>query len=133
MKSLRFQVMFLAFLLLPVTSVFAGTDTHKGSLSIGSNVQVADKELPAGDYTVKWNGAGPTAEVNFIREGKVVATVPAQVVQLEQKPSQDVAEIKTASDGVKTLTAIEFEGKSYALQIGSQGGSGDSGSSSSVK
>jgi hypothetical protein len=133
MKSLRFQVMFLVLLLLPAASVFAATDAHKGSLNVSSTVQVADKELPAGSYTVKWDGTGPTAQVNFVRNGKVVATVPAQVVQLDQKANQDVAEIKTAGDGVKTLIKIEFEGKSYALQIGNQAGSGDTASSSSLK
>lgn len=130
MKSLRFQVMFLAMLLLPATSVFAGTDVHKGSLNVGEEVQIAGKSLAPGNYTVKWEGSGPTAQVNIVRQGKVVATVPAQVVQLQQRSNQDIAEVKVAGDGVKTLTMIEFEGKSYALQIDNQAGGGDSGSSS---
>lgn len=132
MKSLRFQLMFLA-ILLPAVSAFAGTDAHKGSLNINEAVQVAGKQLPAGNYTLKWNGTGPTAQVNIISNGKTVATVPAQVVTLDQKSGQDVAEIQTASDGVKTLTGVQFEGKNYALQIGNEGSGGDAASGSNLK
>lgn len=130
--SLRFQVVLMVLLLLPAASVFAGTDNHKGSLNLGAAVQAAGKDLPAGDYTVKWEGMGPTTQVNIIQDGKVVATVPARVIKLDQKSNQDVAGVKTDSDGSRTLTMIQFEGKSYALEIPASGG-GDSASGSSVK
>lgn len=130
--SLRFQVVLMVLLLLPAASVFAGTDNHKGSLNLGAAVQAAGKDLPAGDYTVKWEGMGPTTQVSIIQNGKVVATVPARVIKMDQKSSQDVAGVNTDSDGSRTLTLIQFEGKSYALEIAASGG-GDSASGSSVK
>ena len=95
-------------------------------------MQVAGKQLPTGDYTVKWDGDGPTAQVNIIRDGKVVTTVPARVVKLDQKASQDTAEVTTASNGERTLNSIQFEGKTYALELGGEAG-GDTASGSSVK
>jgi hypothetical protein len=134
MKSLRIQVMFLVLLLLPAASAFAGTGANKGSLTIGEPVQAAGQQLAAGEYKLKWEGTGSTAQVNIIRDdGKVVATVPARIVELQQKPTQDSAEIKTAGDGARVLTKIEFQGKTYALEIGDQAGGGDAGSGSSVK
>ncbi|HLJ28952.1 MAG TPA: hypothetical protein VKY85_19735 [Candidatus Angelobacter sp.] len=131
--SLRFQVLFLLMLLVPAAGLFAATDSHKGSLNLGDSVQVAGKQLAAGDYTVKWNGSGPATQLNIIQNGKVVATVPARVVTLDQKSSNDIAEVKTAGNGDRTLTSIQFEGKTYALEIGGEVGGGDAASGSSVK
>jgi len=131
MKSLRFSVMFLALVLLPVTSLFAGTDSHKGSFTISSSVQLAGKQLSPGDYTVKWEGSGPTTQVNIIQSGKVVATVPARVQTLEQKPDQDGVALKTVN-GVTTMTAIQFQGKSYSLEM-DEGAGGGAASGDSVK
>ena len=127
--SLRSQVIFLLLWLLPAAGVFAATDSHKGSLTIGGPVQVAGKQLPAGEYLVKWDGTGPTAQVNIIRNGKVVATAPSRVVKLEQKAARDTAETKIAVNGDRTLTSIKFEGQMYALEISPEAGGGDNASS----
>jgi hypothetical protein len=103
----------LVLLLLPATNLFAATDTHKGGLTIGSAVQVGGTQLQAGDYALKWDGAGPNVQVNIIRSGKVVATVPARVVDLGQKSQYSQAETNAG-----TLTRITFEGKTFALEIG---------------
>jgi len=120
--SLRSKFMILVLALFPATSVLAANDSHKGDLNLGASVQVAGKQLKAGDYVVKWDGSGPTAQVNFTKNGKVVATVPARVVQLDQKASQDMAEINIAGNGDRTLTSIKFHGKTYALEIGGEAG-----------
>ena len=119
MKSLRLKVMVLVLALLPA-GAFAASNSHKGDLNLGSAVQVAGKQLPAGDYVVKWDGAGPTAQVNIVRDGRVVATVPARVVKLDQKASENATEVKTASNGDRTLSSIRFGGKDYALEIGGE-------------
>lgn len=130
--SLRSKFMFLVLALLS-TGAFAANDVHKGGLNLGAPAQVAGKTLPAGDYVVKWEGAGPAAQVNIVRNGAVVATVPARVVKLDQKAAEDSVEVKTAGNGDRTLTSIQFGGKSYALEIGSGSGGGDAASGSSVK
>jgi hypothetical protein len=109
--------MFLSLLLLPATSVFASTDTHKGSFSVAEPVQVAGQQLAAGNYMLKWNGTGPATEVNIIHNGKVVATVPAQVETLGHKANHDAVDM-TTDHGINTITGIQFEGKAYALEIG---------------
>lgn len=131
MKSLRFSIAFLALILLPATGLYAGTDTHKGSFTISSPAEVAGKQLSPGDYTVKWEGMGPTTQVNIIQSGKVVATVPAQVQTLDQKPGQDGVSLKTVN-GVTMVTSIQFQGKSYSLELG-EGSGGGAASGNSVE
>ena len=131
--SLQSKVMFLVLALLPATGAFAANDAHKGGLSLGAPVQVAGKQLPAGDYIVKWDGTGPATQVNIVRDGKVVATVPARVVKLDQKATQDSAEVKTAGNGDRTLSLIQFGGRAYALEIGGGSAGGDTSTGSSIK
>src|SRR5215471_18017123 len=127
MKSLRFKVMLLALALLPAGAV-AANDSHKGDLNIATAVQVAGKQLPPGDYVVKWNGEGPTTQVNIIRGGQVMATVPARVVTLDQKADDNAAEVKNAGTGERTLIGIRFGGKTYALDLsGAEAGATASG------
>ena len=70
----------LGLALLLATSVFAA---NKGSLQVSDPVTVNGKQLGAGDYTVKWEGAGPNVELNILRGKNVVATVPARMVDLD--------------------------------------------------
>lgn len=131
--SLHFKVMFLSLVLLLSTGAFAANDSHKGGVNLSAPVQVAGKQLPAGDYTVKWDGTGPDAQVTFVRDGRVMATVPARVVKLDQKPSEDAIEVKTGNNGGRTLTAIRFEGKTYGLELGGESSGGDTATGSNIK
>lgn len=124
MKSSLFsKLITLALAVLLAGSAFAGT-ARKGSLQVSDAVQVNGKQLPAGDYTVTWNGDGPNVNLNIVRDGKVMATAAAKIVPLEQKAEQDAAETKTSSTGARDLTAIRFSGKKYQLEL--SGGSGQS-------
>lgn len=75
--------------------------------------------LPAGDYTAKWDGTGPAVQVSIVRNGRTVATVPAKLVQSEQKAADNAAEIQNGASGQRELTALHFSGKKYSLQLGS--------------
>ncbi len=79
----------LGLALLLATSVFAAN--NKGSMQVTDSVTVNGKQLPAGEYTIKWDGAGPNVELNILRGKNVVATVPARMVDLEQSPNRDSA------------------------------------------
>ena len=67
----------LGLALLLATSGFAA---NKGSLQVDDPVTVNGKPLAAGEYTVKWDGAGPNVEVNIMKGKNVVATVPARML-----------------------------------------------------
>jgi hypothetical protein len=118
----------LGLALLLATSAFAAA--NKGSVAFLTPVTVGGKQLPAGDYSVKWDGTGPNVEVNILKNNKVVLTTPARLIDLSQKPESDAAVVKQDSDGSRSLTEIHFSGKKYALAIGSESASMDAGGSS---
>jgi hypothetical protein len=117
--SHSFKVMTLASALLLATGAFAAGAAHKGSFQVSDSIQVNGKQLQAGEYTVSWDGEGPAVNLHFMKGGKEVATAPATVVKLDQKASQDAAEVKgSASD--RQLTALRFSGKTYELDLGTE-------------
>ncbi len=118
MKSTLFSKVMLAVLTLGLAaSAFAA---NKGNFQISGPVQVSGTEIPAGDYVAKWDGTGPNVKVDITRNGKVLATVPAKVVDLSAKSSEDAAEVNNKSDGSRELTGLRFSGKKIALEISSQ-------------
>jgi len=127
------RFMFFLLLVFSATSLFAGADRYEGPMNIGATVQVAGRQLQPGLYGIRWDGTGPTTQVSITREGKVVATIPARVVKLEQKSTQDVVELKTAGNGAKELAKIQFEGRQYALEIRDTTAAGGASSGSNLK
>jgi hypothetical protein len=103
--------------LLLATSVFAA---NKGTLQVDNPVTVSGKPLAAGEYTVKWEGAGPNVELNILRGKDVVATVPAHMVDLDRTPDRDSVVTVVNGDGRKSLNEIRFSGKKYALAINAE-------------
>jgi hypothetical protein len=128
MNSLNFsKKLVLGSALLMAASAFAA---NKGSLVVSSPVQVAGKQLSAGEYSVQWEGSGPNIEASIMKGKKVVATAPAHMVELNQSASSDSAVVKTNDDGSRSLAQARFSGKKYALEFGEQGAASASGSSS---
>jgi hypothetical protein len=118
----------LGLTLLLATSVFAAN--NKGSLQTMSDITVSGKTLPAGEYSLQWEGTGSNVQLNILKGKKVVATTPARLVDVSQVPSSDAAVIKSNGDGTKSLAEVRFGGKKYALQIGEESGSAEMAGSS---
>ncbi|HXY04687.1 MAG TPA: hypothetical protein VEI49_14030 [Terriglobales bacterium] len=113
----------LGLTMLLATSLFAAS--NKGSLQTLSDVTVSGTKLPAGEYSLNWEGTGQNVQLNIMKGKKVVATTPATLMDLSQVPSSDSAVIKDNGDGTKSLAEVRFGGKKYALQIGQNSGSGE--------
>jgi hypothetical protein len=110
---LRFAM--FCFALTLAASGFAA-DIHKANFQVSESLQVNGTELAPGDYVAKWAGDGPDVQLNIYRNGKSVATVPAKLVQLDQKASSDASEVRTGSGG-RQLSNLQFAGKKYSLEI----------------
>jgi hypothetical protein len=89
----------------------------KGSMQVKSPVMVGETQLPAGDYTVQWEGTGPDLELTIKRGRKVKATVPARLVPENSAFDQNATIIRVESDGSRKLIAIRLSGKRFTLQI----------------
>jgi hypothetical protein len=122
-----FKGLILGSALLLATGAFAAS---KGALQLTAPATVAGKQLAAGDYTVKWDGNGPSVQLEILKGKNVVATVPAQVVTLDHESNYDSAVVNTDGNGGRVLSQIRFSGKKMALSVGGEGaGSSSSGSS----
>jgi len=90
---------------------------NRGSLHVSSPEDVAGEHLAAGDYTVRWEGSGPTVQLTILRGEKVAATVTAHVKPLEHASDGDSVVIEKDKDGKPVLSQIYFGGKKIALEI----------------
>jgi hypothetical protein len=121
MKSSLFSKIILASLgLLLAGSAVAVDSSHKASFQISTPAQINGTQLPAGEYVARWEGSGPTVQVNITQGRKVVATVPAQVVELDQAASNDETEVRNDSNGDRAITSLRFSGKKYSLALGTE-------------
>lgn len=116
----------LGLTLLLATSLFAAGDSNKGSLQTLGAVTVNGTNLPAGDYSVKWEGTGSNVQLSILKGKKVVATTPARLVDLSSPAITDSAVVTSDGSGARMLSEVRFGGKKYALQIGDESGSGGS-------
>ncbi len=99
------------------TSAFCASETHKADFQLSEAAQVNGQLLPAGEYTARWEGSGPSVQVSIMQGKTVIVTVPAQVVALNQAANDTQAEIKNSENGDRTLTALRFSGKTYSLTL----------------
>jgi ABC-type enterochelin transport system substrate-binding protein len=121
MKSSLFsRIIFATLVLALTTSAFAANDSHKSGFEISAATQVNGTTIPAGEYTAKWEGSGPTVQVSILQGRKVVATAPAQVVVLDRAASDTQAEVLNGSNGERELKALQFAGKKISLQLGTE-------------
>jgi len=106
----------LGLAVLLATGAFAST--NKGSLHIERAVQINGQQIPAGDYSVRWEGAGPNVEVSVMRGRKEIAKTSAKVVELNDAPNGDEV-VLANTNGTPSVSQLRFNGKKTALDIGS--------------
>jgi hypothetical protein len=116
----RITYALMSFAMLFATTAFAA---NKGSLHVQSTTIAGKTQLPAGEYTVQWEGAGPDVELKIKLHNRVKATVPAKVIPLDQPLREDAAILDTAGNGGRRLLEIRFSGKKFFLQIEPQSAS----------
>ncbi len=111
--------------LLLTSSAFAAS---KANFTLNSDTSVNGTKLKAGEYKLEWDGSGPNVEVSILKGKKVVAKVPAKLVDLEKASNNDAAVLKQ-NGGDSTLAGVRFQGKKYALELGEAGDGMQAGSS----
>jgi hypothetical protein len=111
-----------ALVLLLATSAFAA---EKASLVLYEAATVSGHRLAPGEYQLKWDGAGPSIELNILSKGKVVATVPAHLVEQSNVERRNTYKVHMNDDGTATLVKIDFAGKKYALSLTDGSASGE--------
>jgi len=113
--------------LLLASSAFAASS--KGSLQLNNPVLVNGTTLKPGEYKVEWDGSGPSVELSILQGKKVVAKVPAHVVELQTPSNNDAAVTRKNDSGPNTLAGVRFQGKKIAIELGESSDGMQAGSS----
>ena len=106
--------------LLLATSAFAANKRNKGLIELNQPATVGGHQLASGEYKLSWAGTGPNVDLMILSYGKLVATVPAHLIELSRPERNNGYEVHTNDDGGQTLTSIEFGGKKYELTFGGE-------------
>jgi hypothetical protein len=113
--------LFLAALamLLPVSAA-ARSNEHKVNLATAA--EVGNTQLQPGTYKVEWQGNGPAVNVQFVKNGKTVATTQGRWVDRSQPPAYDSVTTTKASDNQNHIVEIDFRNQKQVLQFGNANG-----------
>ena len=107
MKQIKYAALLSMLAILSSVSALA-RDKNQHSVEISDFVQVGGTQLKPGSYEVEWQGTGPEVQVNFVRDGKTVATVPGTLKTNDAQVHQDEIVTDTSSANTKTLKEIDF-------------------------
>jgi hypothetical protein len=112
--------------LLLATGAFAANNENKGSFKLFDPATVGGHQLPPGEYKLAWVGTGSSVELMILSEGKVLATLPARLIELDRASHANATESTKNDDGSQSLTQIDLAGKKYALGFGMESAASDS-------
>jgi hypothetical protein len=118
-KVLSFAVLTAATLF--TVSAFAGDKT----VTLSAPTSISGQKLAAGEYKVRYQVNGSTADVHFLKDKKEVATASAQVAELANVPDRDSIVITANSDGTSRLVEIQFAKQKTAIKFGSESSGGN--------
>ena len=97
----RFFAFALTFTL--AAPIFAAQNSQ--TVNVPETIKAGSTQLAPGDYNVSWTGTAPDVQVTFTLKRKVLATVPAKLVEQNNKNEG----LKTdAASGVEVLEAIHL-------------------------
>jgi hypothetical protein len=111
--------LFLAALamLLPVSAMAGSNSNNERKVNLQSAVEVGHTQLKPGTYKVEWQGKGPAVNVEFLKNGKTVATTQGQWVDRSHPAPYDSVTTKKASDNRDRLVEIDFHNQKQVLQF----------------
>ena len=108
--------------LLLASSLFAANKANNGSFEISGSLTVSGHEIKPGQYKLTWEGTGGDVQAMILMQGKLVATVPAHLSELNQREPNDAVVSRQNVDGSRALTEVDFAGKKYALSFDNETG-----------
>ena len=116
-RKLASATLFLVALTMSI-SAFAGSNSKSESVLLFHPAQVNGTTLQPGEYTVKCETTGSTAQVKFLKNGKEVASANGQVKQLTSHPDHNQV-ITQDSGSASTISEIDFAHSATAVSFDS--------------
>jgi hypothetical protein len=110
-------LLFLAALamLLPVSA--AARSNNERTVNLSTSVAIGNAQLQPGTYKMEWQGKGPNVNVEFLKNGKTVATTQGQWVDQSHPAPYDSVTTKKVSDNRDQLVEIDFHNQRQALRF----------------
>lgn len=105
MTRILARITLLIFALSMSIGAFAASKSQ--AITLFHDASLNGKTLPAGEYTVKCETTGSTAQVKFLRNGKEVASATGQVKQLSNAPANNQV-ITQDGNGAASISEIDF-------------------------
>jgi hypothetical protein len=102
MQQLKYAALLSTLALLSPVGALA-RDKNQHSVQIPDSLQVGSVQLEPGNYKVEWQGTGPEVQVNFVRNGKTVATVAGTLNANDKRVVQDAIVTDTTSSKLKEI------------------------------
>ena len=102
-------------MLIPVGAAARSNNEHK--VNLATAVEIGNTQLQPGTYKLEWQGNGPAVNVEFVKNGKTLATTQGQWVDRSQPAPYDSVTTKKASDNRDRLVEIDFHNQKQALQF----------------
>jgi hypothetical protein len=115
-RTVARAVLFIVALTLSV-SAFAASKSE--TVTLFHDAQLNGKTLPAGEYTVKCDTTGSTAQVKFLKSGKEVASASGQVKQLSPAPAYNQVVVQDGNGGAGTISEVDFSHSGTAVSFDS--------------
>jgi hypothetical protein len=117
MRCSKYMILLAGLVLLVPLSAFARSKNER-SVDIPKTVQIGQTQLKAGTYKVEWQENGSSLHVNFLENGKTVASAQGKMVQLKTPSTYDEVVMNTKGK-TNRLEEIHFGGKKEALVFAS--------------
>jgi len=112
----RFTSCCILAVLLAFLPLLATASVQHKKLTLDQKAEVGHQPLTPGSYTLKFDNSSTNPQVQFVRDGKTVATVPAQI---QHKPNVTQAQFEiNTRNGHNKLDRI-FVAKNEELVFGS--------------
>jgi hypothetical protein len=106
-------VITVIMLTLLVATAFAGDTTVKFS----SPTTINGTKVPAGEYTLRYDIKGNTADVKLMKGQKTIATTTAAVVENKEKAPYDSVVRENKTDGTASLKEIQIGNKKEVIRF----------------
>ena len=108
MKSVSSTRSLALFLLLLMLSAASFAASNSKEITFDKTTKVGTTELEPGTYKVVWKGTGPTVDVDFSKNNKVVASTTAKLES--NRSGYDFAvQVRTVNSDSAILQTIDFK------------------------
>lgn len=113
-----------AVVLMLVLTIAVGAFAGDRSLTFSSATSLNGQKIEPGEYKVKYNVSGSTADVQILQSKKQVASASGELVENGIVPNRDRVVLQNNGDGTTKLVEIQFANQKAAIRFNGDSSAG---------